>query len=84
MYTQYNIFLSGCKEEREIKSMKQELTVFEEKGKLFTDSREVADMIDKSHKNLLADIRTYIDYLTGSNFSPLDYFIESSYVDAKG
>ena len=41
-------------------------------------------MIDKSHKNLLADIRTYIDYLTGSNFSPLDYFIESSYVDAKG
>ena len=84
MYTQYNIFLSGCKEEREIKSMKQELTVFEEKGKLFTDSREVADMIDKSHKNLLADIRTYRDYLTGSNFSPLDYFIESSYVDAKG
>lgn len=45
------------------------------------DSREVADMIGKDHKNLLADIRTYISYLEGGELEiqPSDFFIESTY-----
>lgn len=49
------------------------------------DSRDVAKMIGKFHKNLIRDIRRYInDLTTGSKLSPLDFFIESSYEDAKG
>ncbi len=48
------------------------------------DSREVAEMVEKQHKNLLADIRNYNEFLTGSNVSPLDFFAESTYIDAKG
>lgn len=49
------------------------------------DSRDVAKMIGKFHKNLIRDIRRYInDLTTGSKLSPLNFFIESSYEDAKG
>lgn len=49
------------------------------------DSRDVAKMIGKFHKNLIRDIRRYInDLTTGSKLSPLDFFIESTYEDAKG
>lgn len=49
------------------------------------DSRDVAKMIGKAHKNLIRDIDRYInDISTGSKLSPLDFFIESSYKDAKG
>lgn len=49
------------------------------------DSRDVAKMIGKTHKNLMRDIRRYInDLTTGSKLSPLNFFIESSYEDAKG
>ena len=61
-----------------------DLTVFEQNGQLLTDSREVARFIEKEHKNLLADIRTYTGYLTSGDFSPLDYFVSSTYTDSKG
>ena len=51
------------------------------------DSREVAVMVGKEHKNLLADIRGYVAYMTGFNelnIQPVDFFIESTYTDAKG
>ena len=51
------------------------------------DSREVADMVGKMHKNLLSDIRRYIanmEKLTGLEFQVYDFFIESTYTDAKG
>lgn len=48
------------------------------------DSREVAEMIGKLHKNLLRDIDGYIEILTGSKLSPSDFFIQSSYQDSKG
>ena len=51
---------------------------------LTLDSREVAEMLGKKHKNLLSEIRKYDEYLTGSDFSPLDFFIEGNYKDAKG
>lgn len=43
------------------------------------DSREVAQMVEKEHKELLRDVRTYEQYLGGSNFALTDYFIRSEY-----
>ena len=51
------------------------------------DSREVAKMVGKEHKNLLADIRGYIANLenhTELNIQPSDFFTESIYLSAKG
>lgn len=46
------------------------------------DSRDVAKMIGKTHKNLMRDIRGYINDLEpGSKLSPAQFFIESSYID---
>lgn len=64
--------------------MKNELTVFEENGNLFTDSREVADMIETRHSDLLEKIVGYIKHLADGDFRSLDYFIPSTYVDMQG
>lgn len=56
------------------------------------DSREVAEMLGKKHFNLMKDLQGskdgktvgIIPTLTKSNFDLVDYFIESSYKDAKG
>ena len=48
------------------------------------NSREVAEMVGKEHKKLLRDIKKYADILNGANFGLVDFFIESTYVDAKG
>ncbi|MPM66223.1 hypothetical protein SDC9_113130 [bioreactor metagenome] len=51
------------------------------------DSREVAAMVDKQHKNLLRDIQSYIGYLKEDaelNFEPGNFFVESIYMDANG
>lgn len=61
-----------------------DLTVFEENGKLLTDSREVAIAIDSRHGDLLEKISGYIGHLTDGDFRSLDYFIPSSYIDGKG
>lgn len=49
------------------------------------DSRDVAKMIGKTHAHLMRDISQYInDILTDPKLDSLDFFIESSYEDAKG
>lgn len=63
--------------------MKPEIIKFD--GQQTIDSREVAKMIGKQHKNLIRDIRRYIkDMEAGSKLSPLSFFIKSSYEDAQG
>lgn len=56
------------------------------------NSREVAEMIGKQHKDLLRDIRTYLSYMKKANqeikkgerkIAPSDFFIESTYVDSQ-
>lgn len=45
-------------------------------GKSVIDSREVAEMVEKQHKNLLADIRGYLKIMekaNGLNFQPVDF-----------
>lgn len=47
-------------------------------------SMEVAKMVNKEHKYLLRDIRRYINQMHQTKIAPVDFFIESSYIDAKG
>jgi len=37
-----------------------DLTVFNRGGQLYTDSRDVAEMVGKDHKHLLRDISDYL------------------------
>lgn len=48
------------------------------------DSREVAEMVGKQHKNLLADVRGYVEELNELKIQPVDFFREATYKDAKG
>lgn len=44
-----------------------------------TDSREVASMTGKEHKNLSRDIKGYIEILESSNLSSQNFFIKDTY-----
>lgn len=51
------------------------------------DSRQVAQMVEKQHKNLLRDIAGYIETMrknTELKIEPSDFFIEASYQDITG
>lgn len=48
------------------------------------ESREVAEMVGKQHKELLRDIRTMSSYLDESKIAPVEFFITSTYKDLKG
>lgn len=45
------------------------------------DSREVAEMVDMEHKNLLSKIRKYVEILDGSKLSRPQFFVPSTYVN---
>lgn len=61
-----------------------DLTIINQNGKLLADSREVAEMIGKQHKNLLRDIQGYINVIEdGSKLSSQDFFIESTYKNSQ-
>lgn len=47
------------------------------------DSRDVAQMVERSHNELLKTIRLYSDYLNQGEIPQIDFFIESSYTDAQ-
>lgn len=48
------------------------------------NSREVAEMVDKKHTDLLRDIRRYVGQLAESNIALGDFFAESNYLDING
>lgn len=48
------------------------------------DSREVAEMIEKQHKNLMRDIKRYLSDFNELNIEPVDFFREDVYEDEKG
>lgn len=63
------------------------MTVKSIHGQQAIDSREVAGMVGKQHKHLLRDIAGYVKIMEEANepkFGPVDFFIESSYIDSKG
>ncbi len=60
----------------------EELTVFNHNGAEVVDSREVAEVIGKNHKDLLRDIRGYVEIMENSGerkIAPSDFFIPSVY-----
>lgn len=63
------------------------LTVINHNGIEVVDSREVAEMIERNHKELLRDIRNYagiIENSTERNFALSDFFIPNTYMDSTG
>lgn len=59
------------------------LEIISYNGKFVTDSRSVAEMIERNHADLLRDIRKYMEFLGKSNFALAEFFIESFYEDAQ-
>ena len=53
-------------------------------GKQVIDSRDVAQMVEREHKELMKSIRLYAQYLNEGEIPLVDFFIESSYIDNKG
>lgn len=53
-------------------------------GQKYIESREVAEMVGKQHKDLMRDIRTYTAHFNERNLAPVDFFVESTYKDSKG
>lgn len=60
-----------------------ELEVVSMDGTQTIDSRLVAESLKIQHKNLLQKVANYEDILAGSKFSPLEFFIPSTYLDAQ-
>ncbi|RIN44859.1 Rha family transcriptional regulator [Staphylococcus simulans] len=61
----------------------QDLQVVERNNEFYVDSREVAEMVGKEHKNLIRDIENYKSViLQSSNLSPDNFFVESTYLGA--
>ena len=63
-----------------------ELTIIEQNGGNYIDSREVAEVIGKRHDHLLRDIRNYIEIIAKGGLPKVgesDFFIESSYKNAQ-
>ena len=50
---------------------------------LMVDSREVAEMVDRQHNELMKSIRLYCDYLGQGNIAQSDFFTESTYTNAQ-
>ncbi|ENQ3106012.1 Rha family transcriptional regulator [Bacillus cereus] len=55
------------------------LSIINQNGQLLVDSRDVAGMVGKEHKNLLRDIKGYTEILDGSKLSTPNFFISSTY-----
>ena len=58
-----------------------ELTIVNKDGAAVIDSREVAAWVEKNHKDLMRDIRGYVDCMEGERkIAPSEFFLESTYV----
>lgn len=62
----------------------QQLPVFEYRGQLVTDSRDVAAVLGKPNRSILRQIRTMHGHLATHNFVLSDFFISATYTDSTG
>lgn len=63
-----------------------EFEIMTKNGSHYIDSRNVAEMVEKDHKNLLRDIRGYINIMEKGGrlkVEPSDFFVESTYKNAQ-
>ncbi|MFJ8247315.1 Rha family transcriptional regulator [Peribacillus asahii] len=59
-----------------------ELKIVEKDNQLVVSSIDVAEMVGKEHKNLMRDIRGYVEVLeVSSNLSASNFFAEGTYID---
>jgi len=61
-----------------------ELQIVNFNGVEAVDSRDIAVMVERDHKELLKSIRLYVQYLAGGEIPPGDFFVENTYLDANG
>lgn len=61
-----------------------ELLLINDGGELYADSRDIAEAIERPHKELLRTIRTYCEYLSESKIALADFFVEAEYKDEQG
>ena len=59
------------------------LTVINKGGQLLIDSRDVAEITDFRHDNLISKIRGYIDILDSSKLRSQGFFIENTYMNSQ-
>lgn len=64
--------------------MNNKLTVINYNNIKTIDSREVAEMVESRHADLLEKIGGYCKYLANGKFRSLDFFIPSTYIDTQG
>lgn len=62
----------------------QTLPVFEYRGRIVADSRDVARMIGRQHAHVMRTINTMYGHLSQSNFGLADFFIKATYMDDQG
>jgi len=60
------------------------LTIIKSNGQFAIDSREVAEMTDVRHSDLLEKINGYVVHLLNGKFRSVEFFIKSSYEDSTG
>jgi len=60
------------------------LTIIKQNDQFLVDSREVAEMVERSHSELMKTIRSYVEYLGEGDFARTDFFIENNYQDIQG
>lgn len=61
-----------------------QLPVFEHKGVLVADSRDIAAMIERPHWIIMRTIRAMYKHLGDNNFVCSDYFIPATYISEQG
>ena len=59
-----------------------QFTGFQESTTL--DSRDVAEMLNKSHNEMLKDIRKYTEYFNEGKIPHVDFFVETTYIAKNG
>lgn len=60
------------------------LLVIEYQGQLVADSRDVAELMERNHGNLVRSIHTYCGYLSEIKIDSAKFFIPSTYMDEQG
>jgi Rha family phage regulatory protein len=60
------------------------LTIIKSNGQFAIDSREVAEMTEVRHSDLLEKINGYVTHLLNGKFRSVEFFIKSSYEDSTG
>lgn len=77
------IIMKKSKEMNNSQSINQ-LSVFQYNDVDVIDSRQVAEMVEIRHSDLIEKINAYMKYLANGKFRSLDFFIQSTYNDAQG